>query len=41
MVYVGWRDLGPRREGRVWKLHATTNRRELSRPPFCMIARLA
>lgn len=32
--YIGWRDLGPKRQGRVWKLHATPDRCELSRPPF-------
>jgi hypothetical protein len=41
VLYLGWRDLGKRRSGRVWRLTLTDDRSTLSRPPFCMIARLA
>lgn len=41
IVYLGWRDLGPKRAGRVWKLHATQNPNELSVPPWRIIGRVA
>lgn len=40
VIYLGWRDLGPKRQGRVWKLHATANPNELSVPPFHIIGRI-
>jgi hypothetical protein len=40
VLYLGWRDLGKRRKGRVWKIHLTPDPRELSVPPFQVIARM-
>ncbi len=39
-AYAGWRDLGPRRRGRVWKFEASIRPSGFVRPPFVAIVSL-